>query len=100
MKKSKILLLDEPTANVDVRTDKMIQQAVKKSFEGATILSIAHRLETIIENDMIMVFDDGKIIEYGTPKELILSNGLFALMVIDTGREMASLLRKRAGIIE
>lgn len=98
LKKSKVLVLDEPTANVDVRTDKLLQQAVKKSFGGATILSVAHRLETIIENDMILVFGDGKILEYGSPKDLILLDGHFTSIVNDTGPDMSAELRRRAGI--
>jgi len=98
LRKSKILVLDEPTANVDSRTDKLLQEAVNKSFDGATILSVAHRLDTIIENDMILVLGDGEVLEYGTPNDLLLGDGgYFASMVDDTGEEMARELRRRAG---
>ena len=85
-------------ANVDIRTDKLLQEAVKKSFVDATILSVAHRLETIIQNDMILVFGDGKILEYGSPKDLIQLDGHFTRMVNDTGPEMSVELRRRAGL--
>jgi len=94
--KSKILVLDEPTANVDVKTDKLLQQAVKKSCDGATIISVAHRLDTIIENDLILVLGDGNVLEYGKPHDLLLLDGHFASMVNDTGKEMSCQLRQRA----
>ena len=96
--KSRILVLDEPTANVDVKTDKLLQEAVKKSFDGATIISVAHRLDTIIENDLILVLGDGKVLEYGRPHDLLSRDGNFASMVNDTGKEMSSQLRRRAEI--
>ena len=96
--KSRILVLDEPTANVDVKTDKLLQAAVKKSFDGATIISVAHRLDTIIENDLILVLGDGKVLEYGRPHDLLSRDGNFASMVNDTGKEMSSQLRRRAEI--
>ena len=97
LKKSKILVLDEPTANVDSRTDKLLQEAVNKSFRDATIISVAHRLDTVIENDYILVLGHGEILEYGSPGELIRrKDGHFASMVDDTGREMSQDLRQRS----
>lgn len=96
LQKSKILVLDEPTANVDNRTDKLLQDAVNKSFAGSTIISVAHRLDSVIENDLILVLGDGEVLEYGSPSELILLNGQFASMVNDTGVEMAKELKRRA----
>merc|ERR1712085_69028 len=71
LQKSKILVLDEPTANVDSRTEKLLQKAISKSFDGATIISVAHRLDTIIESDLILVLAEGKVIECGSPSDLI-----------------------------
>lgn len=96
LRRNKILVLDEPTANVDSRTDKLLQEAVVKSFQGATILAVAHRLDTVIDYDKILVLGAGSVLEYGTPKELILSGGAFCNMVDDTGDEMAELLKMRA----
>jgi len=93
----KILVLDEPTANVDQRTDALLQEAVATSFPGATVIAIAHRLETIIDYDQILVIGDGKMLEYGTPAELLQKqDGHFAAMVVDTGPAMASELHDRA----
>ena len=60
LQKSKILVLDEPTANVDNRTDKL-QDAVNESFAGSAIISVAHRLDSVIENDLILVLGDGEV---------------------------------------
>lgn len=99
LRKSKILILDEPTANVDVRTDKLLQQAVSKSFGDSTIISVAHRLDTIIDYDMILVLGNGRILEYGNPHNLLgESSGHFASLVDDTGIEMAQELRRRARV--
>jgi ATP-binding cassette subfamily C (CFTR/MRP) protein 4 len=99
LRKNKILILDEPTANVDIRTDKLLQEAVSKSFRGATIISVAHRLDTIIDYDMILVLGNGRILEYGKPHNLLIeSSGHFSSLVDDTGTEMSQELRRRARI--
>lgn len=96
LEKSRILVLDEPTANVDGRTDKLLQEALNKSFQGATIISVAHRLDTIIDNDLILVLGGGEVLEYGSPAELIALQGHFTSMVNDTGVEMSQELKRRA----
>jgi ABC-type multidrug transport system fused ATPase/permease subunit len=96
LRKNKILVLDEPTANVDSRTDKLLQDAVAKSFADATIIAVAHRLDTVIDYDKILVLGDGRVLEYGSPHELIERGDAFASMVADTGEEMAATLRMRA----
>jgi ATP-binding cassette subfamily C (CFTR/MRP) protein 4 len=96
LRKSKVLILDEPTANVDSSTDELLQKAVAKSFEGATIIAVAHRLDTLIDYDKIVVLDNGGLVECGSPKELIERDGAFASMVYETGAEMAVMLRARA----
>ena len=90
----RILVLDEPTANIDSDTDKLLQQTLKDEFSEATIICVAHRLDTIIDYDRILVLGDGEILEYGTPGELLSMNGHFASMVANTGR-MADTLRER-----
>eukprot|EP01083_Nonionella_stella_P208688 757133_1 len=94
LQKSRILVLDEPTANVDTRTDQLLQEAVKKSFPGGTIVSVAHRLDTIIDNDVVLVLGAGKVLEFDSPHNLIEKNGHFAKMVNDTGAEMSDELRR------
>merc|ERR1712176_789865 len=96
LQKSKILVLDEPTANVDSRTEKLLQKAISKSFNGATIISVAHRLDTIIESDLILVLAEGKVIECGCPSDLIANDGSFASLVNDTGEEMSKELIRRS----
>lgn len=97
LRKNRILVLDEPTANVDSRTDELLQKSVAKSFNDATIISVAHRLDTVIESDRILVLGHGKVLEYGAPRELLSSQeGHFASMVHDTGDRMSRELRRRA----
>lgn len=68
---SKILVLDEATAAVDVQTDKIIQETIRSEFKDRTILTIAHRLETILDSDRVLVLDKGKVKEFDTPEELL-----------------------------
>jgi ABC-type multidrug transport system fused ATPase/permease subunit len=97
LRKNKILVLDEPTANVDAGTDKLLQEAVAKNFRGATIIAVAHRLDTVIDYDKILVLGAGAVLEYGSPHELIEKvNGAFASMVNDTGSAMKRELTSRA----
>jgi ATP-binding cassette subfamily C (CFTR/MRP) protein 4 len=96
LRKNNILVLDEPTASVDSRTDKLLQDAVSKSFADATIIAVAHRLETVIDYDKILVLGGGRVLEYGSPHELIERDAVFASMVNDTGEDMAATLKMRA----
>lgn len=63
--------MDEATANIDVLTEQKILKLIKKEFADATVITIAHRLNTIIESDMIMVMGNGKVIEYDSPANLM-----------------------------
>lgn len=76
-------------------TDHFIQTCIKTKFKETTVITIAHRLNTIADYDKIITMDRGRIIEYGSPYELILKNGLFAEMVQHTGRN-ADIIRKLA----
>lgn len=96
LQKNKLVVLDEPTANVDPRTDALLQKAISTCFPGATVIAIAHRLETIIDYDRILVIGDGKMLEFGSPSQLLQQDGPFAAMVADTGNVMASHLHNRA----
>lgn len=80
LRKSKILVLDEATAAVDLETDHLIQTTIRNEFSHCTVLTIAHRLHTIMDSDKIMVLDNGKIVEYGSPEELLSNTGPFYLM--------------------
>ncbi|XP_031714239.1 multidrug resistance-associated protein 4-like [Anarrhichthys ocellatus] len=94
LRKNRILIIDEATANVDPRTDGLIQQTIRDKFQECTVLTIAHRLNTIIDCDRILVLDAGRIQEYDEPYVLLQNQeGLFYQMVQQTGRaEAASLL--------
>ncbi|KAK5861056.1 hypothetical protein PBY51_022480 [Eleginops maclovinus] len=94
LRKNRILIIDEATANVDPRTDSLIQQTIRDKFQECTVLTIAHRLNTIIDCDRILVLDAGRIQEYDEPYVLLQNQeGLFYQMVQQTGRaEAASLL--------
>ncbi|CAF1620969.1 unnamed protein product, partial [Adineta ricciae] len=71
LKPSKILLIDEATAHVDTKTDEIIQEILREKFSQQTILTIAHRLNTIMDSDEILVLEKGSIQDYGTPKEIL-----------------------------
>ena len=73
-----ILILDEATSSVDTRLEQLIQSAMDKVMEGRTSFVIAHRLSTIRNADLILVMDQGTIIETGNHDELIEQNGFYA----------------------
>lgn len=80
---AKILALDEATANVDRTTDAMIQQSLRFVVAQGrrTLLVIAHRIDTVIDCDLLLVLDDGKLVEFDKPEVLLKSGGIFAEMV-------------------
>nr|CAI5820823.1 unnamed protein product [Callosobruchus analis] len=71
LRRTKVLILDEATAAVDLETDDLIQRTIRIAFKDCTILTIAHRLNTIIDSDKILVLDQGRIAEYDTPQSLL-----------------------------
>lgn len=71
LRNSKIMVLDEASSQLDMETDRLIQDAIRKHLRSSTILTIAHRLLTLADYDKIVVMDDGKVIEFGTPLELL-----------------------------
>ena len=78
IKDSPLLILDEATSSVDTRTEELVQKSMDKLMEGRTSFIIAHRLSTIKNADLILVMNDGNIIEQGTHDELIEQNGFYA----------------------
>jgi len=71
LRKRKIIVLDEATANIDLITEQKIQKFMAEEFKEQTMLVIAHRLQTIIESDKVMVLGDGKVMEFDTPDQLL-----------------------------
>ncbi|KAI9350659.1 hypothetical protein BDR26DRAFT_929979 [Obelidium mucronatum] len=96
--KPKILLIDEATASVDIKTDAAIQKALRSSFSECTILCVAHRLLTIIDYDRVLVLKDGEASEYDHP-DVLLKNpeSIFTDLVNETGPDMSALLKRLAG---
>ncbi len=90
--KNKILVLDEPTANVDNQTDKLLQEAIATNFGCATILAIAQRLDTVIDYDKILVLGSEGVLDYGSP-DLIASGGEFSKMLDEAAGMAANMLK-------
>uniref|UniRef100_A0A8B9TUM7 Multidrug resistance-associated protein 1 n=1 Tax=Anas platyrhynchos TaxID=8839 RepID=A0A8B9TUM7_ANAPL len=85
LRKSKILVLDEATAAVDLETDNLIQSTIKSQFEECTVLTIAHRLNTIMDYTRVLVLDRGEVVECGSPDSLLQEKGIFYSMAKDSG---------------
>ncbi|KAJ2025897.1 ATP-binding cassette glutathione S-conjugate transporter ycf1, partial [Coemansia sp. S3946] len=81
MRKRKVMILDEATADVDLETDRKMQELIRTEFSDCTVLTIAHRLDTIMNSDRIIVMEKGEIVEIGPPQELISNGGKFAELV-------------------
>ncbi|CAB3397220.1 unnamed protein product [Caenorhabditis bovis] len=88
LRHTKVLVLDEATAAVDVTTDALIQETIRSEFKDCTVFTIAHRLNTIMDYDRIMVLDKGQILEFDSPDALMADkNSAFAKMVADSQQE-------------
>lgn len=85
VRRSKVIILDEATASVDHATDERIQQTLRSEFKESTLITIAHRLRTIMDYDKIIVLDEGKVVEFDTPLRLVEKKGIFHGMVVESG---------------
>uniref|UniRef100_A0A8C2H4Q5 ABC-type glutathione-S-conjugate transporter n=1 Tax=Cyprinus carpio TaxID=7962 RepID=A0A8C2H4Q5_CYPCA len=85
LRKTRILVLDEATAAVDLETDDLIQSTIRTQFEDCTVFTIAHRLNTIMDYTRVLVLDKGQIAEFDTPTNLIAQKGIFYGMAKDAG---------------
>jgi ABC-type multidrug transport system fused ATPase/permease subunit len=94
LKKCKLLLLDEATASVDYECDAMIQHTVREEFTACTVLTIAHRLSTVADSDLVCVLDQGQVIELDTPASLLQrEDAVFTQMVRSLGDEQFDQLK-------
>lgn len=75
------MLLDEATASLDVENETKVQEALSRLLAGKTVIVIAHRMRTVMSADKIVVLEDGRVAEQGSPEELLAAGGLFARMV-------------------
>lgn len=71
LKKTRIVVIDEATANIDLKTDQLIQETIRREFVDSTVITIAHRLTTVADSDRIVCFSYGEIKSFDTPKELL-----------------------------
>ena len=81
LKNAPIVLLDEATASMDAESETLIQDALSVLLKDKTVMVIAHRMRTVANADKIVVLDDGKVCEMGTPAELMKKGGLYAHLV-------------------
>ncbi|CAI6364367.1 unnamed protein product [Macrosiphum euphorbiae] len=93
VRNNKILVLDEATANVDPQTDALIQMTIRTKFRTCTVLTIAHRLNTVMDSDKVLVMDKGKMVEFDHPHNLLQNKeGVFYKMVEQTGSATSDFL--------
>ncbi|GKZ73873.1 hypothetical protein AnigIFM50267_010812 [Aspergillus niger] len=71
LRKSKLVVLDEVSSSVDIETDRRMQEIIRHEFDGCTIIAVAHRLDTIVDFDRVVVLADGRIVECGSPQQLL-----------------------------
>ncbi|KAL7737810.1 hypothetical protein ACLKA6_006196 [Drosophila palustris] len=97
LRNNRILIMDEATANVDAETDKLIQETIQSKFAQCTVITIAHRLHTVMDNDSVLVMDAGQIIEFGPPHQLLqLKEGALLKLVNQNDPVTIKYLRKIA----
>ncbi|KAK9870715.1 hypothetical protein WA026_008286 [Henosepilachna vigintioctopunctata] len=97
VRNNRILVMDEATANVDPQTDFLIQESIRRNFKQCTVLTVAHRLNTIMDSDKVIVMDAGQLKEFAPPYELLQnSDGFFSKMLAETGSATSEKLKKVA----
>ncbi|XP_060517682.1 probable multidrug resistance-associated protein lethal(2)03659 isoform X2 [Cylas formicarius] len=97
LRNNKILVMDEATANVDPKTDALIQNTIRRRFEDCTVFTIAHRLNTVMDSDKVLVMDAGEAVEFNHPHVLLQNpEGYFSGLVRETGKSTADHLAEIA----
>lgn len=97
VRNNKVLVLDEATANVDPATDALIQTSIRRNFKECTVLTIAHRLNTIMDSDKVLVMYAGEAVEFDHPHLLLQKeDGHFSRMLRETGKNLENQLREIA----
>ena len=81
LRSGRIPILDEATSNVDAETDQVMQGIIRYEFQDYTVLTVAHRLDTIMDSDVVAVLDQGRLAEYGPPRDLLAQPSMFADLV-------------------
>ncbi|GKT33002.1 ABC-type transporter cicA [Aduncisulcus paluster] len=98
LRSSSLLLMDEATSSIDRASDAALQRCVYERYKKGTVITIAHRLDTVMGYDKILVMDAGRVGEYGSPAELLAQDGLLSALVKETGEENEQKLREMAGL--
>ena len=99
LRNNKIVVVDEATANLDNTTDELVQKTIREKFAHCTVLTIAHRLQTIIDSDRVLVMDAGKVAEFDSPHLLLQnSDSQFSALAQKTGKEACDKLKKMAEV--
>ncbi|CBI35972.3 unnamed protein product, partial [Vitis vinifera] len=83
LKRNRILVLDEATASIDSATDAILQRIIRQEFSNCTVITVAHRVPTLIDSDMVMVLSYGKLVEYDEPSNLMETNSSFSKLVAE-----------------
>ncbi|CAJ2663697.1 unnamed protein product [Trifolium pratense] len=83
LKRNRILVLDEATASIDSATDATLQRVIRQEFAECTVITVAHRVPTVIDSDMVMVLSYGKLVEYDEPSKLMDTNSSFSKLVAE-----------------
>lgn len=88
LKPTRIVLVDEATANIDVKTESIIYKAMNEAFKNSTVITVAHRLNTVINSDRILVLEGGLLKEYDNPQVLLKNpNSFFASLYNESQKE-------------
>ncbi|GER47317.1 ABC transporter C family member 3 [Striga asiatica] len=91
LQRRRILILDEATASVDTATDNLIQKTIKEETSGCTVITVAHRIPTVVDNDLVLVLGEGKVVEYDSPAQLLGDkNSAFSSLVMEFLRRSSS----------